>query len=222
MCCRVAVQTPGCCPPWVPLVVEESDVAEDLEFLHHVALRRAPRVLVLQPLSVDESTRSFGFWNSGVLKSGDGVSTGDALASSPERVDVALLSNELVMSAKNTFFIEDCGGPGGGSFFFIALDKFKVGVWEGSDEFLIGVAGVLVTSGDALRIRLGESSGIAACPGFTAISAEVPGIDDICVAFSDKVVRDAGFRCAWPLFGCLLYTSPSPRDRQKSRMPSSA
>ena len=24
------------------------------------------------------------------------------------------------------------------------------------------------------------------------------------------------------LYGCLLYTSPSPRDRQKSRMPSSA
>ena len=26
----------------------------------------------------------------------------------------------------------------------------------------------------------------------------------------------------WKLFSCLLYTSPSPRDRQKSRMPSSA
>ena len=25
-----------------------------------------------------------------------------------------------------------------------------------------------------------------------------------------------------PVSGCLLYTSPSPRDRQKSRMPSSA
>ena len=25
-----------------------------------------------------------------------------------------------------------------------------------------------------------------------------------------------------PISGCLLYTSPSPRDRQKSRMPSSA
>ena len=24
------------------------------------------------------------------------------------------------------------------------------------------------------------------------------------------------------VYGCLLYTSPSPRDRQKSRMPSSA
>ena len=47
----------------------------------------------------------------------------------------------------------------------------------------------------------------------------------------DKGLIDCGF--AWThywsgehpaamLFGCLLYTSPSPRDRQKSRMPSSA
>ena len=28
--------------------------------------------------------------------------------------------------------------------------------------------------------------------------------------------------CAAPSYICLLYTSPSPRDRQKSRMPSSA
>ena len=28
--------------------------------------------------------------------------------------------------------------------------------------------------------------------------------------------------CASPAYTCLLYTSPSPRDRQKSRMPSSA
>ena len=27
---------------------------------------------------------------------------------------------------------------------------------------------------------------------------------------------------AYSISGCLLYTSPSPRDRQKSRMPSSA
>ena len=26
----------------------------------------------------------------------------------------------------------------------------------------------------------------------------------------------------WQPYNCLLYTSPSPRDRQKSRMPSSA
>ena len=35
---------------------------------------------------------------------------------------------------------------------------------------------------------------------------------------SDQAVRGAP-RTAW---SCLLYTSPSPRDRQKSRMPSSA
>ena len=33
-----------------------------------------------------------------------------------------------------------------------------------------------------------------------------------------RLLRAAGV----PLFVCLLYTSPSPRDRQKSRMPSSA
>ena len=34
----------------------------------------------------------------------------------------------------------------------------------------------------------------------------------------------AAFAVTWLVMGmsCLLYTSPSPRDRQKSRMPSSA
>ena len=31
-----------------------------------------------------------------------------------------------------------------------------------------------------------------------------------------------GIRCFARFLACLLYTSPSPRDRQKSRMPSSA
>ena len=36
-------------------------------------------------------------------------------------------------------------------------------------------------------------------------------------------VNEAKQRCDLLVFtGCLLYTSPSPRDRQKSRMPSSA
>ena len=33
-----------------------------------------------------------------------------------------------------------------------------------------------------------------------------------------KILKPIGFDCKV----CLLYTSPSPRDRQKSRMPSSA
>ena len=35
-------------------------------------------------------------------------------------------------------------------------------------------------------------------------------------------LKENKFRIAAQLMSCLLYTSPSPRDRQKSRMPSSA
>ena len=39
----------------------------------------------------------------------------------------------------------------------------------------------------------------------------------------DKIVWDTGHQAyAHKVLTCLLYTSPSPRDRQKSRMPSSA
>ena len=34
--------------------------------------------------------------------------------------------------------------------------------------------------------------------------------------------RDAGIFLTAEAFSCLLYTSPSPRDRTRSRMPSSA
>ena len=42
--------------------------------------------------------------------------------------------------------------------------------------------------------------------------SEMPGLMALREEYSEKA----------PLKGCLLYTSPSPRDRQKSRMPSSA
>ena len=45
---------------------------------------------------------------------------------------------------------------------------------------------------------------------------ELNTVDEVCFAIREMQVRGA------PLIGCLLYTSPSPRDRQKSRMPSSA
>ena len=39
---------------------------------------------------------------------------------------------------------------------------------------------------------------------------------------SDKWIDAFAFVTTCKSGGCLLYTSPSPRDRQKSRMPSSA
>ena len=42
-------------------------------------------------------------------------------------------------------------------------------------------------------------------------------------ADKENLARLVTIECGKPLSeGCLLYTSPSPRDRQKSRMPSSA
>ena len=101
------------------------------------------------------------------------------------------------MSAKNTLRIEVCGGPGSGIFFFSALDRLKVDVGKGGDELLIGVAGVLVTSGNALYFGLGNGSGVAARPGFVAGCVEVPRVDDVRVIFPDTISGDAGFCCTW-------------------------
>ena len=43
------------------------------------------------------------------------------------------------------------------------------------------------------------------------------GVDNV-----DMSVEVMGQRLAMPLYCCLLYTSPSPRDQRGSRMPSSA
>ena len=46
-------------------------------------------------------------------------------------------------------------------------------------------------------------------------------VDDISNACAEAVANNIKGTIALP-HSCLLYTSPSPRDRQKSRMPSSA
>ena len=40
--------------------------------------------------------------------------------------------------------------------------------------------------------------------------------------FHPKLAAGLRYKMAFENITCLLYTSPSPRDRQKSRMPSSA
>ena len=41
-------------------------------------------------------------------------------------------------------------------------------------------------------------------------------------SWKDKNTGEKKEKTEWHRIVCLLYTSPSPRDRQKSRMPSSA
>ena len=54
------------------------------------------------------------------------------------------------------------------------------------------------------------------------IPSEGPSIDEVkkyLEKYNDEYIV---IKCGGSVLVCLLYTSPSPRDRQKSRMPSSA
>ena len=55
----------------------------------------------------------------------------------------------------------------------------------------------------------------------TARSAPVQSTMDVIYVAADLSTADGAATVARSVL-CLLYTSPSPRDRQKSRMPSSA
>ena len=71
-------------------------------------------------------------------------------------------------------------------------------------------------------VRCGVSQGL---PGFSNADASGnwTGVDvDVCRAVAAAVLGDANKVKFTPLSACLLYTSPSPRDRLLSRMPSSA
>ena len=56
------------------------------------------------------------------------------------------------------------------------------------------------------------------------VARQAWSLDQLRARAKDSVEKHGGLDSAAfaKLSGCLLYTSPSPRDRQKSRMPSSA
>ena len=88
-----------------------------------------------------------------------------------------------------------------------------VEIWYGLDNAPEDLGDTVVTIGVFDGIHLGHKRLIAA-----AVSdARARGVKSLLMTFDPNPVA---------LFApdkvCLLYTSPSPRDRQKSRMPSSA
>ena len=89
-----------------------------------------------------------------------------------------------------------------------------------SDHARAGHGHVLATAETIaiMKVRYG-----ADCAGTfeTAGLGHTRTIDGVTVGFmpAGHILGSAQIVLEW---GCLLYTSPSPRDRQKSRMPSSA
>src|SRR5665213_1884123 len=77
----------------------------------------------------------------------------------------------------------------------------------------IAVLGLDVLMGYAGQVSLGQA-GFMAIGGYTAsILAVTYGVSPLWGTLAGIILS---------VLSCLLYTSPSPRDRQKSRMPSSA
>ena len=66
--------------------------------------------------------------------------------------------------------------------------------------------------------RRGLYVGIAAFGVARIFEAMVP----VLTAVSINRMVEGDFNLTYPVLGCLLYTSPSPRDLSTSRMPSSA
>ena len=77
----------------------------------------------------------------------------------------------------------DVGLVGAGVFLFRAPDRLEVDVGEGVDELLVGVTGVLVTSGSDPR------SGPLPGRRLSAIASVGDGVGDV---LPDNIVRGAG------------------------------
>ena len=88
----------------------------------------------------------------------------------------------------------------------------------------------LTAEKDALSqrvVKLEEELALARLHRFAPRSEKRPDrvfneAEQLAVAAKADGDADHGAAADLPDTGCLLYTSPSPRDRQKSRMPSSA
>ena len=114
---------------------------------------------------------------------------------------------------------------GGQTALNLAIECEEAGIWGKYNAKMIGVdidAIETTENREKFRVRMLEL-GVDVCRGETATS----------FLKGKEIAQDIGFplviRPSYTLGGfgggfvnCLLYTSPSPRDRQKSRMPSSA
>ena len=69
------------------------------------------------------------------------------------------------------------------------------------------------------KFTIGRAEGADLRPTSDLISRNHCGIF---IEKGEVVVEDFGSRNGTFINGCLLYTSPSPRDKRQSRMPSSA
>ena len=76
--------------------------------------------------------------------------------------------------------------------------------------------------GDAWHVLLLIGSGVVTAIPLLAFGYASRNIRLSTLGMLQFIGPTIQFFIGWNMYGCLLYKSPSPRDRQKSRMPSSA
>ena len=87
--------------------------------------------------------------------------------------------------------------------------------------WLITVAGCFLVTGALATVKYQQITAAIAFGASFPEPYEVVSAQKVSTV-SHTPVRRLGGTVRRPEYVCLLYTSPSPRDRQKSRMPSSA
>ena len=110
-----------------------------------------------------------------------------------------------------------------------AQRKEKVCFWN-HHTLVLQVSGqfTLETAGQSISMTGGELLLIGKNQLGTLTKTPLPGgnYETIVISLQEellrKIVLEEKLTAEHKYIGCLLYTSPSPRDRQKSRMPSSA
>ena len=100
---------------------------------------------------------------------------------------------------------------------------------DGTQDGAITWVGIVdVAANDTFRVRwsVPTNATITAAAGGTLQMWQLPVAGDSAIMEATtgdyNVAGDFSFDTLPHIDTCLLYTSPSPRDRQKSRMPSSA
>ena len=93
---------------------------------------------------------------------------------------------------------------------------------ENEDPRLVFLEGE-TTDSDILNLQYTISVGNAfGFGGFDQLDVNSPGTSLLVDRFENNAGDTVTWMIAGPAHPCLLYTSPSPRDRTRSRMPSSA
>ena len=157
-----------------------------------------------------------------VLVDGSSKNVGIGSTQPTKTLDVrgGIGATDIIVSGMSTF-VTDVQVGASGSVFYVSNSSNNVGVGTSVPAYTLDVRGPVSTGTTALYV-FGDMHVTG------DINLDDTSLDELFVAgistlvgystFRDYVAIRQGLRVT----GCLLYTSPSPRDPKTSRMPSSA